>query len=266
MNQQRMIELVGTEVTKVAYGSASGRKIAVCNKGEEPATLPKGTVGTQEATILEGITLSDGTQIPGLQSMVIAIGPRTFLRGRLVTDQKEAIALLTSPFLQEIVSQLGELVDVAALGAVPTVVAVIQGDGTEVGIPLEDGDVLPPEGASPYAVGESPLEIAAAVETDAAKRDAEIAELRTFPEHVPSELAEEAYNAGIRVGNCPSCTERHPLKPGTVALTDEEAQAERERRAEADAKADPEWDEDFDDDDEIVTAELIDEADGQQDS
>ena len=69
-------------------------------------------------------------------------------------------------FVRELVGQLrasGADVDVDCLNEViPSAVAIMMANGTEVGIALQDGDVLPQESASPYPVGESPEEIAEA--------------------------------------------------------------------------------------------------------
>lgn len=266
MANQRKLELIGNEVKKVAYRAANGGKIAVHDKeGEEPMAPPSGTVYTQEATILEDVTTVDGKKIPGLRGLlvVVEIGPKTFLRGRVVTDQKEAEALLMPPFLREFIGQLKKLVQVETVveGKVTTVVAVMRADGTEVGIPLVDKDTAPPEGASPYPVGESPEEQA---EADA-KADAEWEE--DFDEEdAPDEygLTKADYDAGATVGICPGCLTVHPLPPGIVGLTDEQAAAERQRRGVATIEADPEWDDDFGD--EVPMAELVEEEIGGESS
>lgn len=257
MANQRKLELVGTQVQRVACSGLRGR-IAVYDKGQEPTSPPVGTVYVQEAAILEGVTLSDGKQVPGLRDMVVEIGPKTFLRGRVVTDQKEATELLMPPFVRQLADLLGASVEAESLsGVLPTVVAITTADGTEVGIPLGDKDTAPPEGAPSYPVGESPEEVAEVEAKAKAERDKGIADLAEFG------LTEADYDDGSRVGNCPGCLDRHPLAPGIAGLTDEDVAVERQSRedlAEVDAKADPEWDEDFDDEEDegrgVPAAEL----------
>lgn len=233
MANQRKLEIVGSEVTKIAYGAANGRQIAVHDKGEEPATAPSGTVYTQEATILQDVTTVDGKTIPGLPDLLVEIGPKTFLRGRLVTNQKEAQALLMPPFLRELVDQLGELAEVKVIGGgVLKVVAVTQTDGTEVAIPLGDKDTAPPEGANQYPVGESPIEIAEADAKADAEADAEWEEVDFDEDDAPDEygLTQADYANGATVGICPNCLGTHALQPGIVGLTEEEAAAELQQR------------------------------------
>lgn len=131
---------------------------------ERPEEPPTGSVYEREYVLLKDAVDEEGKTIERLNGFPLKAGPRRFLRGRVVTDQEEATALLMPPFLRELVRQLGELVEVeVAQGAVlPTVVAVRQVDGTEVGILLRDKDTAPLEGVSPYPIGESPEEIEAA--------------------------------------------------------------------------------------------------------
>lgn len=120
---------------------------------EEPLT---GAIYEQEYTLLKDAVTEDGEPLERLNGFPLKVGLRKFLRGRVVTDKKEVMILLMPPVLRELISvpgwQLG--VECSAHAAV----AVKQDDGTEVGIPLNPDDVLPPKGASHYPVGESPEE------------------------------------------------------------------------------------------------------------
>lgn len=171
MSKQVLLKATGNEY--VGYFGVDNRQI---DRGypveERSATPPVGTIYEQEYTLLSGVTTEDGELIEKLDGFPLKVGRRTFLRGRVVTDPKEATALLTPPFLRELVRQLGELVEVEATvigGATLKVVAIATADGTEVGILLGDKDTAPPDGASPYPVGESREEVAEAE----AKADAE---------------------------------------------------------------------------------------------
>lgn len=224
----RQVLLEAMENDYVAYCGTDGRQIGGFPVGERPATPPVGTIYECEYTLLSEVTTEDGELIEKLDGFPLKVGPRKFVRGRVVTNQKEAEALLMPPLLWEFVSQLKELVrrveTMMIDGTHPKVVAITTADGTEVGILLGDKDTTPPEGASPYPVGESPEELA---EADA-KADPE------WDEDFDDE--EDAYGltkvdyAGATVGICPSCLQVHSLQPGIVGLTDEEAQAERQRR------------------------------------
>ncbi len=147
----------------VGYFDFAGRQI---DRGypleERPDEPPVGTIYEREYTLLKDVVTEDGEPIERLDGFPLKVGPRKFLRGRLVTDKKEAAKLLMPPLLRELVAQLrasGADVDVDCLNEViPSAVAITMADGTEVGIALKDGDIPPPKGASTYPVGESPEE------------------------------------------------------------------------------------------------------------
>ena len=216
---QKRIDLVGNEVVRVAYGAFNGQRIAVHDKGAEPATPPGGTVYVQEATLLEGVTTGNDKQIPGLTDLVLEIGSKQFLRGRLVADKKEAEQLLIPPFVRSLVGGLKEVmgveVETMLEGAPPLVVAITMADGTEVGIPLSDGDIAPPDGASLYPVGASPEEAAEAEARAMAEED--------LDDEVP-ELTDEEKTAGYVIGTCPGCGEVHALSPRLQAIVAQQAE------------------------------------------
>lgn len=166
MTKQVLIEAVGVDC--VGYFNVTGRQIGRGYPVEErPANLPTGTVYEQEYTLLRDVSTDDGELIDKLDGFPLKVGPRTFLRGRVVTDPKEAGALLMPSSLRRLVDLCGAdwaKGEVEFLGGatIPTVVAVKTADGTEVGVVLQDNDVRPPAGASPYPVGESPEELAEA--------------------------------------------------------------------------------------------------------
>mgnify|MGYP001577442592 CR=1 FL=1 len=190
MRKTVLIEAVGQDY--VGYFGTDGRQIGPGYPVEECPAPPVGSVCEREYVLLKDVTTEDGESIERLDGFPLKVGLKTFLRGRVVTDQKEATALLMPPFLREFIIQLGRLVDVEAMlmgGTTPKVVAITAADGTEVGIPMGDKDTAPPVGASPYPVGESPEEIA---EADA-KADAEwVDDFDDEDEEVPyAELVEE---------------------------------------------------------------------------
>lgn len=149
--------LSAVERTFVGYFGANGQIGTGIPAHERPAEPPIGAVYEQEYVLYQDIELEDGSILKLQQLQPEKIALKKFLRGRVVTDRKEVMTLLMPIVLQELVIALGALVRVE--GGVPAAVAVKQTDGTEIGIPLQDGDIPPPEGASPYAVGESPEEL-----------------------------------------------------------------------------------------------------------
>lgn len=119
---------------------------------ERPEEPPTGTVYEREYVLLKDAVDEDGKSLERLNGFPLSAGPRKFLCGRIVTDQKEAAVLLLPSFLRE----MAKVTEIEIVGApVVTVVAVKQADGAEIGILLQTDDVSPSEGASHYPVGES---------------------------------------------------------------------------------------------------------------
>ncbi|MBI2523777.1 hypothetical protein HYW11_00975 [Candidatus Peregrinibacteria bacterium] len=195
MAKRMLIEATGQEF--VGYFGPNGRQM---DRGylieKRPAAPPAGTVYELEYTLLRDAVTEDGEPIEKLDGFPLKVGPKKFLRGRLVKDPKEAEALIRPPLVRKIVSQLRKQgVDVSVMfshSETPSVVAIIMADGAEVGIPMGDKDTAPPEGASPYPVGESPEEVS----------EAEIAAIREdiqngvfADEELEAAAAEEMYRS-----------------------------------------------------------------------
>lgn len=153
---RKQIDVVGYEVILVAYCRADGEFIDVYRKGQEPPLPPPGTVYVQETMFVTDVVLNGKEAYTALAIE----GPMKFLRGRVVTDPKEATILQIPPETWAVFKSLGA--SVIPSGETPTVIAVRRIDGVEIGIPLQDGDIPPPADAPEYAVGESPEEMAVA--------------------------------------------------------------------------------------------------------
>lgn len=152
MSSSRKVLIEASAHSYVGYFRLDGQQI---DRGypleERPEEPPTGSVYEREYVLLKDAVDEEGKLIERLNGFPLRAGPRKFLRGRVVTDQKEAMVLLLPSFLREMV----EVFDIVV--GMPMVVAV-KHDDAEVGIQLQDGDIPPPEGASHYPVGESPEE------------------------------------------------------------------------------------------------------------
>lgn len=233
MTNRTQVTLAGVEKRYITYqGVDPGSGCAKFEEGT-PHEVPVGAIVQQTARVLMDVLTSDGEKFPGIEGFPLEVGPRIFLRGRVV-EGEEAQKLLVPPELRELQAMLGGMLEVEVMtigseGENLRVVAITQSDGTEVALPLRDDDVPPPKDASPYAVGESPEEVAAAKASKPKRRF------------------------------CPDCLQDdHPVDPETALTADEAAQARSERaqaqvRAMAGVMGDEDPDEyDFDDAEEFT--------------
>ncbi|MBI3336651.1 hypothetical protein HYZ98_03755 [Candidatus Peregrinibacteria bacterium] len=201
--ERTQVTLEGEKKRYVVYGGC-GEIIDRVEEGT-PHEIPQGTILCQTVTVLEKVTTVDGKKIPAIKGLVLEAGPRTFLRG-MVVEGEEAQKWLLPSGLRGLAERLPELrVQVEGEEGVRLLV-ILAVDGQDPWYArLQDDDVLPPPNASPYAVGESPEEIAASVGVTGGASDEE----RRF---------------------CPSCLNVHPLQSGTRGLTEAEAREEALRR------------------------------------
>lgn len=180
------IDVVGDKDQRVAYCGADGQKLAVYDKGQEPVVPPPGTVYVQEVTLVMN-ALVDGKPAKGFLGVE---GPKTFLRGRVVTGYE---AWGYAPITIMVVGEFLKEIDPMAFRreVIDTLRCVVTRDrsGSEEATLVNEGDILPPAGASEYAVGESPEELAEAdAEGDFDDFDEE--------EETPAELAREGPTDG----------------------------------------------------------------------
>lgn len=202
MEKSTQVTLSGVEKKDILYLNAdpgSSRQV----EADTPHGIPIGTVVRQRVTLLTEVTTSDGKKLPGLNGFLLESGPQEFLRGRLVTPPHGAVE--EGPLIAEMEELRVMGVEVLVIGGrrKKPIVEVLRADGSRAEFRFVEGSIPPPKDASPYAVGESPEELAASV--GATPTDEE----RRF---------------------CPDClADTHPVDP-EVALTAAEAAQERVER------------------------------------
>ncbi|OGJ57029.1 hypothetical protein A3H22_01625 [Candidatus Peribacteria bacterium RIFCSPLOWO2_12_FULL_55_15] len=162
---ERDVELTAVERRFVGYFDVRNQQIGTVPAHERQAQLPIGTVYEQEYILYQDICLDDGFPFSSEQCLIDENWkPKTFLCGRVATDQ-DVVMLFPMLFIEKPRWRHSSLV------VAMSIVVVKQTNGANVGIPLMANDIAPPEGASPYAVGESPEERMAAMVQDVLEED-----------------------------------------------------------------------------------------------